>query len=574
MVFDIEVNGKQYKASRGETILEALNRNGIKVPTLCKMESFSPTGACRLCVVEVEGKKGLIPSCSYPVEEWMKIRTHSNRVINARKTIVELLLANHPDDCLYCVRNGNCELQNLAIELNIKERIFFSEKHSFKKDKSSLSIERDPSKCILCGRCVRVCEEQQNVSAIDFINRGNEIFIGTSFNKGLNLSSCINCGQCILVCPTGAITEKSHIPGVIDALNNPKKVVIGHYAPTVTVSIAEELGLKPGKDISGIINSALKRLGFDIVFDTAFGADITTIEVANELETRLNENNNLPLLSSCCPSWVQYIEEFYPELIPNLSIVKSPQQILGSLIKNYYAKINNINPEDIYNVAIMPCTAKKFEAQREEMTTSGISDNDAVFTTREFLKILHQYGIDLQNIDPHNADQPFATRSSAGKLFGTIGGLTESVIRTLHYNLTGKELKEYRINSARNTKDKKIFSVTIGKTEFNFAIISGLKHVPEIIKEIKNGQSKLHFIEVMACPGGCVNGGGQILNVTQKSLKARIKGLYDIDDSEMIRVSHKNPIAKDLYKDFLKTSDSDICKKLLHTSFSKRDVLL
>lgn len=387
MIFDIEVNNKIIKARKGETILSALNRNGIKVPTLCFMEDLLPTGACRICVVEVEGQDNLVPSCAQPVEEWMKIKTHSPKVIKARKTIVELLLSNHPDDCLYCERNGNCELQKLSIELNVLERRISGRKGNQKADRSGSSMVRDPKKCILCGRCVRVCEEIVGVTAIDFIKRGNHCEITTSFEKGINLSSCINCGQCIMVCPTGALYERDHLPEIVDSLNNPSKHVVIQYSPTISVSLAEEFGVKAGKDINGMLNAALRKIGFNKVFDCSFGADINTIEAANQLVDRIKTNQKLPMFSSCCPAWVKYAEQTHPELIPNLSTTKSPQQMMGALIKSYYAENHDIAPENIYTVAVMPCIAKKFEAQREEMTHKGITDVDAVLTTRELARL-------------------------------------------------------------------------------------------------------------------------------------------------------------------------------------------
>lgn len=326
MIFDIEVNNKIIKAKKGETILSALSRNGIKVPTLCFMEDLLPTGACRICVVEVEGQDNLVPSCAQPVEEWMKIKTHSPKVIKARKTIVELLLSNHPDDCLYCERNGNCELQKLAIQLNVLERRISGKKGNQKADRSGSSMVRDPKKCILCGRCVRVCEEIVGVTAIDFIKRGNQCEITPSFKKGINLSSCINCGQCIMVCPTGALYERDHLPEIIDSLNNPAKHVVIQYSPTISVSLAEEFGVKSGKDINGMLNAALRKIGFNRIFDTSFAADINTMEVANQLVARVKENQNLPMFSSCCPAWVKYVEQTHPELIPNLSTTKSPHR--------------------------------------------------------------------------------------------------------------------------------------------------------------------------------------------------------------------------------------------------------
>lgn len=361
MLIDIEVNGKKIRANRGDTILDTLYDNGIKVPTLCRVAELSSTGACRMCVVEIEGKSGLIPSCSYPIDEPIKIRTHSPRVVNARKMLVELLLSNHPDDCLYCIRNGNCELQDLAVELNVRERRISGEKSKANSDHSSPGIVRDPAKCILCGRCVRYCDEILSISALDFIKRGNNTSVATTMNRDLNFSSCINCGQCIMVCPTGALHEKTNFDIVQDMLNNPDVKVIAQYSPTTSVSLAEEIGLRPGKDINGILNAALKRIGFDKVFDNSFGADLAIYEQSAELADRIKNDENLPMLSSCCPGWIKYMEQSHPDMIDYVSTSKSPQQMLGAVIKSYYADKEKILSEKIFSVSIVPCTAKSLK---------------------------------------------------------------------------------------------------------------------------------------------------------------------------------------------------------------------
>ncbi|MDD3861030.1 MAG: [Fe-Fe] hydrogenase large subunit C-terminal domain-containing protein, partial [Bacteroidales bacterium] len=422
MSFLIEINNKQIEARKGETILDVLKRNGIKVPTLCHIKDMFPTGSCRMCVVENLKTNKLVTSCSTPVEEGMKILTHSPRVVDSRKTIVELLLSNHPDDCLYCVRNKNCELQDLAEELHVRERRIKGLKNNNHIDRSSASIVRDPDKCILCGRCVRVCEEVMGVSCIDFINRGSKTVIGTTFNQGLNTSSCVNCGQCIMVCPTGALSEKSHFPELLSMLSNPEKTVVVQYAPAISVSLAEEFKMCAGKDINGIMNAALRKVGFKYVFDTTFTADLTIMEEASELVERVKTGGVLPMITSCCPGWIKFAEEFYPEMIPNLSSCKSPQQMMGAVIKTYWSEKIGIKPENIYSVSVMPCTAKKFEAQREEMTNKGITDVDAVLTTRELGQLIRMFGIDMNNIAPETTDSPLGYRSSAGKLFAATGG--------------------------------------------------------------------------------------------------------------------------------------------------------
>lgn len=574
MNFPIEVNNKVIIARKGETILEALTRNGLKVPTLCHMPDLNPTGSCRMCVVEVEGKTGLITACSHPVEEWMKIKTHSPRVVNARKTNVELLLSNHPDDCLYCERNRNCELQLFAEQLNVRERRFQGKKNKHKADPSGSSIVRDPAKCILCGRCVRTCDEIIGAATLGYIARGNKTIIGPSFNRQLNLSSCLTCGQCIMSCPTGALHEKrnsSDLPGV---LHNSNKHVVIQYSPTISISIGEDFGIKPGKDLYGIINSAFKKIGFDKVFDASFSADLYIMELAAEIEERLKNNGKLPVLSSDCPAWVKHIEQRYPDYIPYLSACKSPQQMFGAIITHYYTKMFHINPDNLFTVSAMPCTARKFESKREQMTQKGISDVDAVLTTREVVQFIRLNGVDTHQLEAEIADFPFHVQSSAGKLMGVTGGLTESLIRTLHFRLTGKEMTQPRINETRNVKDYKEYFIKIGDYKLGFAIANTVKYAGKIIEQIKEGRKDIHFIEVMTCPYGCVNGGGQPITNDHNAMKSRIKAIYESDEKDPIRFAHKNPTVLDLYREFLYHPGSEISKSLLYTTYSKRDVPL
>ncbi|MGE5318320.1 MAG: [Fe-Fe] hydrogenase large subunit C-terminal domain-containing protein [Chloroflexota bacterium] len=569
MNFPIEVNNKVIIARKGETILESLTRNGIKVPTLCHMPELNPTGSCRMCVVEVEGKNNLITACSHPVEEWMKIKTHSPRVVNARKTNVELLLGNHPDDCLYCERNGKCELQKFAEELNVRERRFPTRKSNLKSDPSGSSIVRDPAKCILCGRCVRTCDEVIGASTLGFINRGNRTVIGPSFNRQLNLSSCITCGQCIMSCPTGALHEKRHSADLQNALHNPDKHVVIQYSPTISVSIAEDFGIKQGKDLYGIINAALRKTGFDKVFDASFAADLYVTELAAEFEHRLVNGGKLPVLSSDCPAWVKYLEQKYPDRLDNLSVCKSPQQMFGAIITNYYTKMFHVKLEDLYTVSAMPCTARKFESKREQMTQKGISDVDAVLTTREFVQFVKLNGIETHQLEPEIADFPFHVQSSAGKLTGVVGGLTESLIRTLYYRMTGKEMAQPKIAELRNIKDYKEYHIKIGDYKLGFAVTNTMKNVSKILEA---NRDDIHFVEVMSCPYGCVNGGGQPFIEDQAALKTRIKAIYDNDEKDPIRFAHKNPAIVDLYREFLGTPMSDLSQSLLHTSYQIREV--
>lgn len=569
----IYVNHQPVEAREGEYILDVLKRSGIHVPTLCHMKDRFPSGACRMCLVELEGSGRLITSCSYPVEEGMKVLTHSPKVVEARKTILELLLANHPDDCLYCVRNGNCELQKLSSDLGVRERKIRGPKKELYLDRSGAGIVRDPAKCILCGRCVRMCEEVMGVSAIDFINRGSNTVIGTAYNMGLNTSSCVNCGQCILVCPTGALSEKNHFGEIRQALDDPQKTVVVQYAPAISVSLAEEIGMDPGKDVNGILNAALRKIGFDYVFDTSMSADLTIMEESAELIQRVKKGENLPLITSCCPAWIKFAEQFYPDFLPRISTCKSPQQMMGAVIKSYWAEQTGTAPENIYSVSIMPCTAKKFEGQREEMMQQGLPDVDAVITTRELAGFIRMYGVDMQRLEPEMTDSPLGARSTAGKIFGASGGVAEAAIRTAYYRLTGEELARFRIPAVRGFKGRKETRVSVNGLDLGVAVVSGLGNARELLDEIRNGRDDIHFIEIMACPGGCINGGGQHIGADTGAIRARANALYEIDDSEPIKVSHRNPDVADLYSRFLGKPLDEHSHALLHTSYQERYIL-
>ncbi len=569
----IEINGRPVEAQPGETLLAAIRKAGVKVPTLCNLDGLPPTGACRLCVVEVEGQRGLIPSCSYPVAEGMKVHTHSPRAVQSRKTIVELLLSNHPDDCLYCVRNGTCQLQELSEELGVRQRRFTGLRREGRVDVSGPALTREPSKCILCGKCVRVCEEIQTVGAIDFIGRGSATKVGPAFDEALNLSSCILCGQCVMVCPTGALHEQSHVKKVIGALADPETVVVAQFAPAVSVTLGEAYGYPLGQDVSGKLVAALRRLGFDYVFDTAFSADLTIMEEASELVRRIRTGGPLPMMTSCSPGWIKFVEEFYPELTDNLSTCKSPQQMLGAVIKTHFARQRNMAPEKIFSVAVMPCTAKKFESSRPEMIRDGLNDIDAVLTTRELVELIRMYGLEHESLAPEEADRPFGERSSAGKLFGGTGGVMEAAVRTAHFLLTGKELEHLEAPAFRGLEGVKESTVRIGDVELGLAVASGLGNARKVIEEVKAGRKKLHFIEVMTCPGGCIGGGGQLMGTDPKALGERIKSLYALDAGEPVRVSHKNGAVKALYDDFLGEPLGETSHALLHTHYAPRRVV-
>jgi iron-only hydrogenase group A len=569
----IEVNGRPVSAEKGEMLLTPLRRAGIKVPTLCHIDGLNASGACRMCVVEVEGQRGLVPSCAFPVADGMKVRTHSPRAVAARKTIVELLLANHPDDCLYCNRNGNCRLQYLAEELGVRQRRFAGDRTRHRIDASSPSIVRDPGKCILCGKCVRVCEEVQRVAAIDFIGRGSKTKIGTAFDEGLNVSSCINCGQCIAVCPTGALSEQSQIKEVLNALNDPNKTVVVQHAPAVSVTLGEEFGMAPGTDVIGVMTAALRRLGFDRVFDTGFTADLTIVEEGSELVHRLTHGGRLPMLTSCSPGWIKFVETQYPDFIESLSTCKSPQQMMGAIVKTYFARREGLNPAEIYSVSVMPCTAKKFEAGRPEMGREGTADVDAVLTTRELASLIRMAGLNLRDLPPDAADTPFGERTTAGKLFGASGGVMEAAIRSAYYLVTGRELGELKVEAVRGFDGVKQARVQIGDLDLGVAVASGLGNASRLLDQIRAGRSDLHFIEVMTCPGGCIGGGGQPIGANAEAVRARMQKLYSIDADEPVRASHHNKSVQRLYEEFLGTPLGEMSHHLLHTRYAERGVV-
>jgi iron-only hydrogenase group A len=575
-VIKIEVNGRTVDAQDGETVLAAVRRAGIAIPTLCHYDGLPPSGACRMCVVDVEGQRSLVPSCAYPVATGMKIRTHSPRAVDARKTLVELLLTNHPDDCLYCSRSGSCELQTLAQQLGVRRRRYFGTRTPMKMDVASPSIVREPAKCILCGKCVRVCEEVQTVGAIDFIGRGSRAHVGPAFDEGLNVSSCVNCGQCVAVCPTGALSEHNAVEEVLSALSDPNRYVVVQHAPSVSVSLAEEFGAKPGADVDGQLTAALRRLGFRRVFDTAFTADLTIMEEGSELVQRLTagEPAALPMMTSCSPGWIKFVEEFYPDMIPHLSTCKSPQQMLGAVIKSFFADREKIDPARIFSVAIMPCTAKKFEAGRPEMGREGRPDIDAVLTTRELAELIRSHGLDLSGLAPEAPDTPFGERTSAGKLFGASGGVAEAALRTAHFLLTGESPASLKLQPLRGLDGIKEYRTTIAGREIGVAAVSSLGHARVLLDQIRAGRKDLHFIEVMTCPGGCVNGGGQPRSTSPDAVRARMQALYTIDRDAALRASHQNPAVQRLYAEFLEKPLSRRSHELLHTQYERRDVVV
>jgi len=573
MLFTIQVNNRKIKAEKGETILSALNRNGIIIPTLCRMKDFTPTGACRMCVVEVEGRDRLVTACSQPVEEWMKIKTHSPRVITARKTIVELLLSNHPDDCLYCDKNLNCELQRLSEELNIRERRIRAKKIRPRLDQSSSSIVRELSKCILCGRCVRVCEEVITTNSLDFINRGSLTHVGPAMDRDFNFSSCIHCGQCVLVCPTGALHEKHNINEVQEYLNNTELLKVIQYTPLVASCIAEELGIKYNREFDRILNSILRKIGFEKVFTTGTGTDICITEITSQLKERIEKKSDTPLYISACPAWVKYAEQFMPEILPRLSTVKSPQQITGILIKTLVAEQAEVKPEKIYSVSATPCMAMKFEARRDGMMRKGISDVDSVMTVRELARLIRLYGIDVTNIEPEPVDEPMSGLTSAAALAEVSGGLAEAVIRSLWYLTYNKEADRQLFKKLRSGGSFRESSFKIGETEVIVAVVDGLKGLEKLMSAQASGR-KYDLIEVMTCQGGCVNGAGLPYSASRDEKKSRAKMIYQSDETDALTLPCKSPVLMNLYDKLIKENKEIADKKIFHTHFEKRNVLL
>ncbi len=571
MQFTIEVNNKSIKAEKGETILSALNRNGIMIPTLCRMAEFTPTGACRMCVVEVEGRDRLVTACSAPVEEWMKIQTHSQRVIKARKTIVELLLSNHPDDCLYCDRNLDCELQRLSDEMQVRERRIRGSKIKPRRDQSSPAIVRELSKCILCGRCLRVCEEVVTASSIDFIGRGRYTHVGPAMDRDLNFSSCIHCGQCVLVCPTGALHEKHYLSEVQEQLSKKDVIRVIQYSPLVPSALAAEMGVKYNRDFDRLLNAALRKAGFDNVFLSGAGTDILITELADTLIGSKDKAGRKPLIVSACPAWVKYCEQFTPELLPLLSTLKTPQQISGSIIKSVVPVSDDRSR--VYTVSVTPCTAMKFEARRDSMTRKGISDIDTVLTVRELARLIILYGIDMTNIDPEPADEPMALRSSASLLAETAGGIAESVLRSIAVRAGEKACDRTAVKKLRNTGTFREAEVTTGGKKWSVAVVDGLKGL-EKLRQMPDGGAHYDLVEVMACPGGCVNGGGMLPAGSREAVRQRSRFIWQTDEQEAVRGPEQSSSVAGLYGNVLEQYPELADKKLFHTHFSKRDVLL
>lgn len=570
----LTIDSQNLNISEKSTILDAAKKIGINIPTLCYHPDLKVNGVCRICLVEIKGRDHLECACSTPVEEGMEIFTHTQRVLKARRMNLELILSSHPTDCLICIKNGNCELQDLAIQLGLREELRFPNHIKTEhRDNTSVALNINSEKCIACERCVYICSEIQKVNALAIMERGSKVYAAAK--PDLLHSPCVKCGQCTSYCPTGAIYEEEHTQEVWEALNNPEKVVVAQIAPSVRVALGEEFGLPVGTSVTKKIYTALKLLGVDYVFDTNFGADLTIMEEASEFVKRYKtEKDRLPLITSCCPAWVDYLEKFCPEFIDNFSSAKSPHQMLGVMVKTYWAEKMKIPKEKIFMVSIMPCTAKKYEILRcYDMFSSGVQDVDVTITTREFARVIKQAGIDLPNLPDGKADAPLGIYSGAGLIFGATGGVMEAALRTAYEFITEKELSNIDFEAVRGLQGVKEAEVEIGSKKIRVAVAHGLGNVKEVLDRVAEGKRKnkltYHFIEVMACPGGCVGGGGQPyggLEIREK----RAKAIYREEKKVTVRQSHKNPYIQQLYKEYLGEPLSDKARKLLHTQYYDR----
>jgi NADH-quinone oxidoreductase subunit G/NADP-reducing hydrogenase subunit HndD len=556
----------------GISIWAAARKIGVHIPTLCHHFDIKPYAGCRVCVVEVAGARALAAACAFPVAEGMVVKTNTKKVREARKLVVELLLANHPKNCLTCDRSQNCELQELALEMGVHEVRFQGKKPNWPIDDSNPSIVRDQNKCVLCGRCVRVCSEKQTVNVYTFANRGFDSTVTPAFGKGLGKVKCTYCGQCSAICPTGAITVKDDTEKVMAAINDPDKVVIVQTAPAVRVALGELFGGEPGAVITSQMVGALKLMGFDRVLDTNFTADLTIMEEATEFLDRLKNGWDMPMITSCSPGWINFLELFYPELVKHHSSCKSPQQMFGALAKTYYAQEQKIDPKKIVSVSIMPCTAKKFEALRPEMRSSGYQDVDYVLTTRELGKLLKSSGIFFNDIPPAEYDPIMGKGTGAGTIFGNTGGVMEAALRTAYEVVTGKTLENVEFNTVRGMGGIREADIDLDGTQIRVAVAHGLGNARQVMEAIKRGnRNRWDFIEVMACPGGCIAGGGQPISKDINFRAKRIAGLYEDDRKLPLRKSHENPEIQAIYRDYLGEPGGHKSHKLLHTHLAKQD---
>lgn len=575
---NLKINGLDVSAPAGSTILEAAHIAGIKIPTLCFLKDINEIGACRMCIVEVKGARNLVAACVHPINEGMEVRTNTPQLIEARKRTLELILSDHDKKCLSCVRSGNCELQALCQELGVADEDYFAgETNQYELDTSAAHMVRDNNKCILCRRCSAVCEKSQAVGVIGPNQRGFATFIGSPFGMGLGETSCVSCGQCIAACPTGALYEKDFIDDVLAAIEDPNKHVVVQPAPSVRAALGEEFGYPMGTDVEGKMAAALRRIGFDKVFDTDFSADLTIMEEANEFLDRVKNGGVLPLMTSCSPGWVKYCEHYFPDLLDNLSSCKSPQQMFGAITKTYYAEKMGIDAKDIVCVSVMPCTAKKFEIGRDDQDAAGVPDVDISLTTRELARLIRKVGIDFQSLPDEGFDDPLGESTGAGVIFGATGGVMEAALRTAVEKLTGEELENVEFTEVRGTDGIKEATYHVADMDVKVAVASGLSNAKQILEKVRAGEADYHFIEIMCCPGGCVNGGGQpqvhadVRNFEDvRAIRAKV--LYDNDAAKTLRKSHDNPSIKKVYEEYLGEPGSEKAHHILHTSYVKRSI--
>lgn len=567
------IDGKEVEFTDEPNLLEVIRKAGMNVPTFCYRPDLTSFGACRMCVVEVEGR-GIQSSCTMPPEEGLKIHLNTEKTRRIRRTVLELLLANHDKECLTCEKSGDCELQKYCEEYGIKKVRFGSkpEDEYLPVDDSSPSIVRDANKCILCGACVRACTEFQGHSVLGFANRGSKTLVQPMNGRPLGQTDCVNCGQCAAVCPTGALTIKSDLEAVWSRITDPSKRVIVHIAPSVRVALGEMFGLPAGENTIGKINSALRKVGFDMIFDTNFGADLTIMEEATEFLERLKSGKNLPLFTSCCPAWIKYIETMHPDMLEHLSSCKSPMSMQSPVLADLVPQTMGISREDLTIVAIMPCTAKKFEALRPEMSQNGRQDTDFVLTTKELGRMIKSAGIDFNNLEPEEADSPFGEYSGAGTIFGASGGVAEAAVRTAYEFATGEVLQDVDLKELRGTSNRcRDIEFDLKGTKLTVRVVSTLKEAEKSLREIKSGKAQFQMLEVMACPGGCINGGGQPSSCGKSTIKAeRAAGLYKEDKELKLRKSHMNPSIQKLYQEFLDHPNSHKAHELLHTVYTDR----
>ena len=573
---NLKINGMSVSVPEGYTILQAAKEVNIEIPSLCYLKDVNCIGACRVCVVEVKGRKGLVASCVYPVEEGMEVLTNTPAVRESRKTTIELILSTHHKKCLSCVRGNNCELQKIAFDYGVDEDRFAQEEIQYEIDDHSPYIIRDNNKCILCRRCTAACNKIQGIGAIGEIGRGYKVHIDCAFEKSLGEAPCVGCGQCIVVCPVGALNEKSNIDEVWDAIADPEKKVVFFTAPSIRATLGECFDMPIGTNVEGQMVAAIRRLGVDSVFNMDVTADLTIMEEATEFIERIKNLETLPMFTSCCPGWVKFVEHYYPDFIPNLSTCKSPQQMFGAVLKSYYAHKMGIDPKKLYVVSVIPCTAKKFECTRSEENTFNFRDVDVSLTTRELAKMIKGAGMKFADLPKEKFDDPFETASGAGTIFGATGGVMEAALRTAADIIEGGSSKKIDFKEIRGTAGIKEANYTIGGKSFKIAVVSGLANARTVLEALRSGEKKYDFVEVMACPGGCINGGGQPIQgdsvrnyVDLKSLRA--KALYDSDKKNKFRKSHESPVIKMLYDEYFDAPGKHRAHRLLHTSYVKRE---